>query len=202
MATSAIVLAGGQGRRIGVKKHLLEIGGLSLLEIVVARVSVVSDDVIVVASPADSASTQINGAQVVSDVVPGRGPLSGLHAGLRVARFDRALLVACDMPFLSAALLHHLVETATDADAVVPQIAGDLEPLLAVYSQACLPTIEKLLHRESASMRDLFEDVRVHLVPEEEVRQFDPEGLSWFNINTPDDADRARAIWDELEGSD
>jgi molybdopterin-guanine dinucleotide biosynthesis protein A len=106
------------------------------------------------------------------------------------------------MPFLSAALLHHLVETGTDADAVVPRVAGDLEPLLAVYSRACLPTIEKLLHRESASMRDLFEDVRVHLVPEEEVRRFDREGLSWFNINTPDDADRARALWDELEGSD
>jgi molybdopterin-guanine dinucleotide biosynthesis protein A len=202
MATSAIVLAGGQGRRIGAEKHLLEIGGRSLMEIAVARVSVVSDDVIVVASPTDSASTQIGGARVISDVVPGKGPLSGLHAGLRVAKFDRALLVACDMPFLSESLLHHLVETATDADAVVPQIADDLEPLLAVYSRACLPVVEGLLSRESASMRDLLEDVRVHLVPEEEVRRFDREGCSWFNINTPDDADRARALWNELEDSE
>ena len=202
MSTSAIVLAGGKGRRLGVKKHLLEIGGRSLLEIVVARVSVVSGDVIVVASPADTISIRFRGIKVVSDVVPGRGPLSGLHAGLRVAKFDRALLVGCDMPFLSTELLHHLVETATDSDAVVPQIANDLEPLLAVYSRACLPIVEVLLNREDASMRDLLDDVRVHLVPEDEVRQFDPEGRSWFNVNTPSDADTARALWEELEGAD
>jgi len=202
MATSAIVLAGGEGRRLGVKKHLLEIGGRSLLQIVVARVSVVTDDIVVVASPEDSASIEISGARVISDVVPGKGPLSGLHAGMRIAKFDRALLVACDMPFLSAALLHHLTETATAADAVVPRVDRDLEPLLAVYSRACLPAIERLLHRENASMRDLLEEVQVHLVSEEEVRQFDPEGLSWFNINTSDDADRARTLWHESKDSD
>ncbi len=202
MSTSAIVLAGGKGRRLGVKKHLLEIGGLSLLEIVVDRVSFVSDDVIVVASPADSTSIQISRARVVPDMVPGRGPLSGLHAGLRAASCDRALLVACDMPFLSTGLLQHLVETATDADAVVPRVAADLEPLLAVYSRACLPIVEGLLDRRDASMRDLLDDVRVHLVSEEEVRKFDPEGRSWFNVNTPGDADRARALWEELEGTD
>ena len=202
MSTSAIVLAGGKGRRLGVEKHLLEIGGRSLLDTVVARVSAVSDDVIVVASHADTISIPIRGIKVVSDIVPGRGPLSGLDAGLRVAKFDRALLVACDMPFLSTALLQHLVETATDADAVVPQIAGDLEPLLAVYSRACLPIVEGLLDRQKASMRDLLDDVQVHLVPEEEVRKFDPEGRSWFNVNTPDDADRARVLWEEIEGGD
>jgi len=187
---------------LGVKKHLLEIGGRSLLQIVVARVSVVTDDIVVVASPGDSASIEISGARVISDVVTGKGPLSGLHAGMRIAKFDRALLVACDMPFLSAALLHHLTETATAADAVVPRVDRDLEPLLAVYSRACLPAIERLLHRENASMRDLLEEVQVHLVSEEEVRQFDPEGLSWFNINTSDDADRARTLWHESKDSD
>lgn len=201
MAISVIVLAGGQGRRLGARKHSFKIGGLSLLEIAVDRVSLVSEDVIVVAAPPDSSSIRIRGARVVSDVVPGRGPLSGLHAGLRAAKFDRALLVACDMPFLSVALLRHLTEMASDMDAVVPKIAGDLEPLLAVYSRTCLPIVEGLLSREGASMRDLLEGVRVHLVPEEEMRRFDPEGRSWFNLNTPDDADRARALWEEIEGS-
>ena len=129
MATSAIVLAGGEGRRLGVKKHLLEIGGRSLLQIVVARVSVVADDIVVVASPEYSASIEISGARVISDVVPGKGPLSGLHAGMRIAKFDRALLVACDMPFLHLAPIQFLVSRLTSQDAVIPEWDNDIEPL-------------------------------------------------------------------------
>jgi len=197
MSISAIVLAGGESRRLGTKKHLLQFGGQTLLQIIVDRLSQVSDDIIIVTSPRDEAELGVSGARVIADGIPGRGPLSGLHAGLQAATSDRALLVAVDMPFLSVPLLRHLSQLEPNADAVVPEVAGNVEPLLAVYARTCLPAVEDLLTRDGASMRDLLQRMDTYLVPEAEIRSFDPSGLSWFNLNTPEDVDRARAIWEE-----
>ncbi len=194
MSISAIVLAGGESRRLGTRKHLLQFGGQTLVQIIVDRLSQVTDDIIIVASPREAPELGVPGARVIADDIPGRGPLSGLHAGLRAANSDRALLVAGDMPFLSVPLLHHLSQLGPTADAVVPEIAGDVEPLLAVYARTCLPAVEELLTRDGASMRDLLQRVDTSLVPEHEVRSFDPGGLSWFNLNTAEDVDRARAL--------
>lgn len=199
MSISAIVLAGGESRRLGTKKHLLEFGGQTLLQIIVDRLAQVSDDIVIVTSPRDVVALDVSGARVIADDIPGRGPLSGLHAGLQAATSDRALLVASDMPFLSVPLLNHLPQLRPTADAVVPKIAGEPEPLLAVYARTCLPVVEELLTRDGASMRDLLPRVNTYLVPEDEIRSFDPAGLSWFNLNTPGDVDRARALWERTD---
>lgn len=194
MSISAIILAGGESRRLGTKKHLLQFGGKTLVQIIIERLANVSDDVMVVTSAQEVLELDVSGARVIADQIPGRGPLSGLHAGLLAATSDRALLVACDMPFLSVPLLRHLSQPWPNTDAVAPEITGNVEPLLAVYSRSCLPAVEDLLTIDRASMRDLLQRVDTYLIPEEEVRSFDPSGLSWFNLNTQEDVDRARYL--------
>jgi molybdopterin-guanine dinucleotide biosynthesis protein A len=109
-----------------------------------------------------------------------------------------ALVVGCDMPLLQPALLRELLHLAPGHDAVVP-VKDDLpEPLCAVYTQACLEPARRLLERGAYKVAGLFDDVRAVLVPETRWRDFDPEGLSFLNVNREEDLARAREL---IEGA-
>jgi molybdopterin-guanine dinucleotide biosynthesis protein A len=124
---------------------------------------------------------------VIHDIVPGCGPLGGLHAALTAARGDRVLLVACDMPFLSSPFLAHLLSLANDVDIVVPQSERGYHPLCAVYSTACLAPAAARLADGRLKMRELLDAMRTRVVPIDEIRRFgDPDRLL-ANVNTPAD---------------
>jgi len=190
---SAVVLAGGEGQRMGANKALLEIDGQPLLNWVLARLQRLSDDVIVVAR-----ETAIWGhppARLVSDAYPGQGPLVGLHAGLHAARHPAALAVACDMPFLDLRLLRYMIVVGKAHDAVVPRLSGLTEPLHAIYRvEPCLRAIETVLDAGSRKMTSFLGCVEVRYVEEHEIDLFDPDHLSFFNVNTPEDLQRGEAL--------
>ncbi|MCS7173827.1 MAG: molybdenum cofactor guanylyltransferase [Armatimonadetes bacterium] len=184
---TGIVLAGGHSRRMGRDKATLPFGPDTLLGWVVRRVRSVCPRVLVVArEPA-----RYPGFEVVPDRFPGLGPLAGLHAGLSVAETELGVCVACDLPFVEPALLRHLLHAAEEVDAVVPVVRGKPEPLCAVYRRTALLPAEALLRAGGGSLRDLFARLRVRFVPEPELRQADPELLSFLNLNTPEDYARA-----------
>jgi molybdopterin-guanine dinucleotide biosynthesis protein A len=132
---------------------------------------------------------------MVGDVFPDGGSLGGIYSGLEAAAGDAALCVACDMPFLAPPLLAHLARRASEADVVIPEVAGELQPLHAVYGKACLPAMERQLRGGRLKITGFFGEVRVLRVPEAEVaRLADPE-LAFMNLNTPEDLARARARW-------
>ncbi len=193
---SAVVLAGGQGRRLGVPKDTLTFAGRPLLDIVVQRVSCLCDEV-VVACGSDDRQVPLPGARCVPDLMPGQGPLAGLHAGLRSISSPYALVVACDMPFLEPRLLAHMARLPRDYQALVPYTGGAAHPLHAIYAKECLPVVGALLAQGANSMHELLSRLRVRVVPDDDIRRFDPEALSLFNLNTPSDLDRARALWNE-----
>jgi molybdopterin-guanine dinucleotide biosynthesis protein A len=168
---------------MGRDKATLPFGPDTLLGWVVRRVRSVCPRVLVVAREPD----QYPGFEVVSDRFPGLGPLAGLHAGLSAAETELGVCVACDLPFVEPALLRHLLRRAQGADAVVPVVRGRPEPLCAVYRRTVLPPAETLLQAGGGSLRDLFARLRVHFVPEPELRQVDPELVSFLNLNTPED---------------
>ena len=128
------------------------------------------------------------------DALPGQGPLVGIYSGLRASGDDRCVAVACDMPLLSVALLRHMLELAVGFDAVVLRVGGEIEPLHAVYSRGCLGIMEEMIERGELKVRDLLPRVRVRYVEEDEVDRFDPEHLSWLNVNTLEDLRRAEEI--------
>jgi molybdopterin-guanine dinucleotide biosynthesis protein A len=189
---SCIVLAGGEGKRLGTDKAFLRIGGRVLIEGIVEKIACIGDEIIIVTN-----SPQRYGyleARLVGDIYPGTGALGGLYSGLRAARHDYGLVVACDMPFLDLRLLRYMILLSPGQDVVIPRIGGLTEPLHAIYSKECIQPIECLLSAGGFKIIDFFPEVRVRYVEEQEVRLFDPQCLSFFNINTPADLEKARSL--------
>jgi molybdenum cofactor guanylyltransferase len=185
LAVSAIVLAGGQSRRMGRDKALIDYQGRPIIVHVINTLRVLTDDIMVVSNRADLYRSF--GARVVTDYDPPSGPLGGIAVGLQAVNHDVAVVVACDMPFLNVSLLRWLIDLAEGVDAVVPQTGGEFEPLHAVYRQKCHDPIVRRLARGERRVISFFADVRLRPVPEAEWRVLDPEGRSLVNLNTPDD---------------
>jgi molybdopterin-guanine dinucleotide biosynthesis protein A len=197
-----IVLAGGKGIRLREDKALETISKRTLLEQVVFRLSLLDGDIpIVIAS--GRRYPQLAGyprLRIAGDIYPGKGPLGGIYSGLKASHSFYNLVVACDMPFLNRDLLLYMVEAATGFDLVVPRLGNLIEPLHAVYTKDCLAPIERLLEKDSLSVRGLFPMVRVRYVEAEEIERFDPEHLSFFNVNTGADLERARGLIERFGG--
>lgn len=187
---ASIVLAGGRSRRMGVDKALLRLDGQTLLERAVTVAAAVSAPVFVVADRAHRYS--IANATVVADERPGEGPLGGILAGLRAAGAGCHLVVACDMPHLSAPLLTHLLDLCSaETDAVVPRLAGRPEPLCAVYAAAAAARLRAQLDSGERAVHRSLEALRVRWVEEDEIRRFDADLRSVENWNEPGDVARS-----------
>ena len=182
---SAIIQAGGQSRRMGRNKALIDYQGRPIIAHVIDALRGLTNDVVVVSNRSDLYSPF--GARVVPDYDPPCGPLGGLAAGLRAMTSEVAIVVACDMPFLSVNLLRWLIDLAEGYDAVVPQSGTEFEPLHAVYRRTCYNPIVRRIEHGERRVISFFPEVRLRSVPEGEWRMLDPEGRSLINLNTPGD---------------
>lgn len=194
LPVSIVVLAGGQSRRFGQDKSLLELAGQPLIVRAVTRLAPLSDDLIVVANEPGRYESLDLPVRFEADRVRGMGSLMGIYSGLVAARHRHALVVACDMPFLSEALLRYMIPLADGFDVVIPRVGRMLEPLHAIYSRACLPYMAKLLEDRQRKIIAFFDEVRVRCVEAHEIARFDPEHLSFFNVNRPEDWQHAQEI--------
>ena len=193
---SGIVLAGGMSRRLGRNKALEPLGGAPLISRVLARLSKVTDQSVVVVNDA-SRQAELPlppDARVAMDMYPGGGSLGGIYTGLRAADGQWGLVVACDMPFLNLELMERMLSLRDGYDAVVPVLDGRPEPTHALYSKACLPHMKARLDADDLKIAGFFEDVRVNYMAEGDVESLDPDRLSFFNVNTQEDLDRALAL--------
>jgi molybdopterin-guanine dinucleotide biosynthesis protein A len=173
---------------MGQDKRFLKVQGVPLLAWVLERLRPLVSELIVVAPDPE----RLSGfeARVVSDRYPGKGVLAGLHAGLSAARGEWAYVLAGDMPLLNAALLQAMVDQTDggSCDVVVPRWDGWLEPLHALYRPAvCAPAAENALLDGQRRIVAFYPDTRVCVMPEAEIRRHDPDGDSFFNVNTPEE---------------
>jgi molybdopterin-guanine dinucleotide biosynthesis protein A len=178
LTRSGAILAGGRATRFGgCDKSALVVDGRAILDRQIAALAPAVDDVVIV-----------GGARAtVHDIVPGCGPLGGLHTALTAARGDAVLLVAGDKPYLSTPFLTYLLSLVAGADIVVPQTERGYHPLCAVYTRACLEPAAARLADRRLRMRELVDSMRTRVVPIDEIRQFgDPDRLL-ANVNTPAD---------------
>jgi molybdopterin-guanine dinucleotide biosynthesis protein A len=182
--------------RLGHIKALERIGQQSLIERTIDGLSRVSQSTLIVTSQEQLNPIAIacSKGRVVVDIYPDKAALGGIYTGLMNADTDLALVVGCDMPFLNPSLLQHLVDISADFDVVVPRIGNMVEPLHAIYSRRCLTSIEHLLHQNTLAVSQLFELVKTRFVGTEEIDEFDPGHLSFFNINTQSDLRKARSL--------
>lgn len=193
-----VVLVGGQSRRYGRNKALEFFQGERLIDRQVRTVRSLFAEVLVIANePELYLHLDVT---IVRDVIPRQGPLGGIYTGLLFAQGKSVFVTACDMPFIQPAVVRRMVQLATDYDVIVPEKIEGLEPLHAIYSSRCLPHIEKMLARGMLQIINFFPAVKVYRLSSEEIGQLDPQRLSFFNINTPDDMDRARELLEEFRG--
>jgi len=191
-----VVLVGGKSRRYGRNKALEVFQGERLIDRQLRKVQALFQEVLVITNePGDYLHLEVT---ILRDVIPGLGPLGGIYTGLLFAQGKSVFVTACDMPFLQPAVVKHMMRLSRYNDVVVPEKKEGLEPLHAIYSARCLPHIKKMLDRGKFQVLSFFPAVKVCRLSQEELEKLDPYGLSFFNINTPEDMNRARELLEEL----
>ena len=203
---SAAILAGGQSRRMGTDKALLRLepGGPTLVERVAAAVATVAAETFLVVNDDRLAFL---GLRAVPDAYPGAGALGGIYSAVAGARHEHCLVVACDMPFLSAPLLRALAARPRDYDVLAPFLpvaagaenrqgtaGGVYETLHAIYGRGALPAMREELEAGRFKITGFFPRVRVRPFGIDQLRRHDPALRSFFNANTPARLAEARTL--------
>ena len=196
MDINCVILAGGKSKRFGHDKVLEKIGNTNLLEQVISRIDPLSKEIIIVTAKERSFVQLANHPKVkiVTDIFPGQGSLGGIYTGLVTSKSFYNLVVAADMPFLNVSLLRYMIKVADGYDFILPKINNWYEPLHAIYSRNCISPIEAILEQGKKVIVELFNYVKIRYVEAGEVDKFDPQHLSFFNINTIEDMERAKKI--------
>lgn len=190
---SAVVLAGGKSSRMGSPKALLRFDDEPILVHIVRTLGRMFSEIIVVAAP-DQELPSLP-VTVVRDQVAHQGPVGGLCYGLKATGTDFSFVTSCDVAFLNPELISYLVSRISEYDVVVPHWQQRLQPLHAVYRRSVLPLLEDQLARAQLRPVYLFDRVRTCRIDEDEIRRFDPDGLSFLNMNTPQDYEEALRRW-------
>jgi molybdopterin-guanine dinucleotide biosynthesis protein A len=191
-----VILAGGGATRFGgAPKGLEMIGDQRIIDRVANALRVVSDELLLIAN-APNAGEWLPGVRTARDVRSGAGALGGLHAALSHAGTD-ILLVAWDMPFVSATLLGEMraVGEREGADAVLPASDSSgrgVEPLCGWYAASCLPAVASSLDRDDLRVVGFHKEVKVITLAAERVRAFGDPARLFSNVNTPQDLEAAR----------
>ncbi len=192
------IVAGGQSSRFGSNKALTLVDGRAIVERVLDAASGLTDDLYLVTNTPEL--YQHLGLRMVADIMPEGGALRGLHTALSSTDKPWVLCLACDMPFVKAALLKHLValtqeDEARDWGAVAPRHSEGAEPFCAAYRrEVCLPVLERLLASGRYRLQGLLDGVQVRYVEPPELTDIDPELISFINVNTPEEWKAAEAL--------
>lgn len=190
-----VIQAGGESRRMGQDKALLPFLGRPLIQRVLDRVSAGVDEILVTTNRPKTYG--FLGLSLVPDLLPGRGALGGVYTALASAHHPLVAIVACDMPFANSALIaaekNKLI--SGDADIAIPHSGEGLEPFHAVYRRdTCLPAIESALQAGKWRVDSWFGQVKMEIIPAEEIRRYDPRMLCFRNANTPEELNEAERI--------
>jgi molybdenum cofactor guanylyltransferase len=205
---SLLVLAGGRSTRLGQDKVWLPLNGQPLVLRVISRLAPLASEVIISTNapePFRQVAPLDLPLQLVADQHVGMGPLAGIQAGLNAARNDLVITVASDMPFVNRSLIQRMLGAAAGYDVVVPVLPHDQdspmvhEPLHAIYRRTCLPAIAATLAAGERRVVNFFPLVRVREIPSDEARRYDPELLTFLNLNTPQDWQRIQDLARSLD---
>jgi len=203
------IQAGGLSSRMGEDKALKPFLGRPLIQRVADRLSPIADEIIVTTNrPADYAFL---GLRLIPDLKPGRGALGGLYTAIASATHPFVAVVACDMPFASPKLIETMTKfmEVEEVDIVIARVTSEqekegkrsegYEPLHALYRRAtCLPAIESAINADQWKVIAWFPQVKVRVLTADEIKSADPDGLAFWNVNSPEEFARA----EQLAGSD
>ena len=188
---SIVIQAGGKSSRMGKDKGLMDFGGITLVEYIYQQIREIGDEILLISNqPYEYHFLSI---PVYTDVQPGIGALGGLQTALTYSRAPWVLVLACDMPFINIKLIEFMLSFRDSNDVVVPLLGKKqfAEPFRALYSRAILPEIETAIQSGKRRAIAFYKDLRVKGLLQDEIDQLDPEGLTFYNLNTPEDYQNA-----------
>lgn len=183
--TTVAILAGGKSSRMGTDKSFVLFQGRPMIELVLERVHGLGDETILITNKPEAYAHL--GVPMYGDVYPDHGSLGGIFTAVHYASHPYTLVVACDMPWLNRPLLAYMLALRETADIVVPRWEQYPEPLHAIYHKNCLPAIEENLKAGRLKITGFFGRVAVRFVERQEIEQFDENGRSFANLNTPEE---------------
>jgi molybdopterin-guanine dinucleotide biosynthesis protein A len=184
---------------MGEDKALLSFLGKPLISRVIQRVAYLAEEILVTTNrPQDYRFLDL---PLYGDLLPGTGALGGLYTALSVARGSLVAVVACDMPFVNAdilALERDRINT-TGNDLVVPRTEDGFEPFHAVYRrETCQLAVRQALEAGERKLISWYPSVKIEVLEREELLQFDPGKLAFWNVNTPEELHRAEQLAETL----
>lgn len=198
---SAVILAGGFSRRFGRDKGLVALAGKPLILHVIDRVSKVADEVLVAVSSEEQKNKfetiLEEKANLVIDKDDSQSPLVGAITGFENANAEYSLLLPCDTPLVSTQIVQFLLDMCTNRSAAIPRWpSGYIEPLQAVYrTESALTAAKTALKQGKMNMRSMIANLRgVRYVSTMVLEQLEPDLLTFFNVNTPQDLKKAESI--------
>ncbi len=203
---TGIILAGGKSRRLGRDKALEKIGDCRIVDRVISAISNVCQKIIVVGNNVDRKDQLNLGDDIcfVTDLYSDKGSLGGLYSGLKASQTDWNFLFACDMPFISTTILSSMLgaEIPDGTGVVAFEVDGYIQTTHALYKKSCLPMMEQNLLSNKLRMNGYFDQVCLKKMSEELLANTPQGELSFFNVNTEEDLQRARSIYNNLSTGD
>jgi len=190
---TGIILAGGKNTRMGENKAFLEIDAERLIDKTMNLYRQIFADIIIVTNDPLS-YIEFTDAAIATDIYKGKGPLGGIYTGLFYSKSDYAFVCPCDMPFLNKGFVEYLLAQTGKYDVIVPALAEGYQPLHAVYSRNCLPSIKRLLLMDKLKITGFYRDMRVLAISEEQIRPFNEDGRLFQNLNTPEDMEKVHPL--------
>jgi len=193
------ILAGGKSSRFGGNKALFPVHGVPMIKRILKILRSYTDETFIVVSNLEAPFKHLNVA-LYKDIIPGKGPLSGLHSALFNAKYKKVFLLACDMPFVSEMLVGYMVSIASikiHYPVIVPKGPGGLEPLHAIYDKELLSQVEERLSGSRLSIKAFVEETPHYVIDLQDLRKRLDPGLSIFNVNTKKDLENAIYLYDK-----
>lgn len=187
------ISAGGKSSRMGTDKSFVTIGGQTIVERIIERTQDLGQaETILISNQPEK--YQCFGLSIYPDVFPDKGSLGGIYTALYYSSQPYTLVIACDMPFISPALLSYMCNLSQQDqfDIIVPRVDNYPEGLHALYHQNCLEPIKKRLDANQLKVIGFYNDLRVRYLDEPEYKIFDPYGIAFMNVNTPEELKQAR----------
>ncbi len=190
---SCIILAGGENSRIGKEKALLQFGERTFIEEQVSSLNKIFEEIIIVTN--NRKNFKDMDVKVVTDIVPQSGPIGGLFTGLAVSSNIHCFVIGCDMPLINLELIKFMIDNIKEDDIVIPLSSSGKETLYAIYSINCLETIKRQIELKNLKLIDILKYHKVKYISDKEINKFDPKELSFFNVNSPKDYEKALRLW-------
>lgn len=194
ISCTGVILSGGLNTRFGGQnKAFSQVGGRPIIDRLIDVFAGLFDEIILVTNhPQAFLKWDLT---IVTDIFNQRSSLTGIHTGLFYASNPYAFFSACDTPFLKKELVEVLIEQIDQKmDIIMPETSAGFEPLCAIYSKRCLKPAADHLTANKLKIQWAFRSNRIKYIPEKALRGVDPELNSFFNVNTPEDLERAEEM--------